>query len=52
VPPDRAQLDQLVITSEALSGEDRWHEIPEESIVAVDGGMTFRRWPLSALERD
>jgi glutamine amidotransferase len=51
-PPDAAQLDQLVIASEELSGEDHWHEIPEESIVAVDGGMTFRRWPVSALERD
>jgi len=44
-----AELDQVVIASEELSGEDHWHEIPEESVVAVDGEMVFRLWRVSAL---
>jgi len=46
---DGTELDQLVIASEELSGEDHWHEIPEESVVAVDGEMIFKLWPVSAL---
>jgi glutamine amidotransferase len=46
---DGAQLEQLVIASEELTGEGHWHPVPEEWVVATDGEMRFRRWALSAL---
>ncbi len=46
---DGARLEQLVIASEELTGEDHWHPVPEEWIVAIDGEMRFRRWALSEL---
>jgi predicted glutamine amidotransferase len=44
-----SRLDQLVIASEELAGEDHWHPVPEESIVAIDGEMRFRSWRLAEL---
>ncbi len=43
------RLDQLVIASEELSGEDHWHPVPEDWVVAIDGEMTFRSWSLAKL---
>ncbi len=49
-PKDGAKLSQLVIASEQLSSEDHWHEIPEDSIVAVDADMKLRRWMTAELQ--
>lgn len=43
--PAGTRLEQLVIASEALCGDQTgWEEIPEESIVGVDGQLVLHRW--------
>ena len=29
----------MVIASEAISGDEPWHEVPEFGLVSVDGGI-------------
>ncbi len=43
-PREGSQLEQFVLASEQLSGEDHWHPIPEESIVGVDARLVLHRW--------
>jgi hypothetical protein len=48
-PANGARLDQLLIASEELTGEDLWYPVPEESVVAIDREMVFHSWRLSEL---
>jgi glutamine amidotransferase len=48
-PVNGARLDQLLIASEELTGEDAWYPVPEESVVAIDREMVFHSWRLSEL---
>jgi glutamine amidotransferase len=43
-PPPGTQLEQFVVASEQLSGEDHWHPVDEEELVGVDGGLILHRW--------
>jgi predicted glutamine amidotransferase len=43
-PGDGVKLTQLVIASEALCGEDHWHEVPEDELIGVEEDLTLRRW--------
>lgn len=45
-----AQLDQLVIASEALCGNHTaWSEVSEDEVVGVDGRLILHRWRVSEL---
>jgi predicted glutamine amidotransferase len=48
-PRSGVQLEQFVVASEQLSGEDHWHPIPEEDIVGVDRGLVLHRWRVEDL---
>jgi len=48
-PNEGQRVQQIVIASEKLSSEGKWHEVPEDSIVAVDGDLTLRKWTFDAL---
>ncbi len=48
-PRDGTRFEQIVIASEMLSAEDPWHEVPEDTLIAVDGDLTFRRWTFDEL---
>ncbi len=44
------QLDQLVIASEALCGnQTAWNEVAEEEVIGVDGKLVLHRWRVSEL---
>lgn len=43
-PKSGARLEQLVIASEELSGEDHWHELPEDSLIGTGPGLTLWLW--------
>jgi predicted glutamine amidotransferase len=43
------QLEQLVVASERIAGEDHWHVVQEEDVVGVDCGMVLRRWRVQDL---
>jgi predicted glutamine amidotransferase len=50
-PPARGErLQQIVIASERLSSEGHWYEVPEDSVVAVDGDLSFHRWSFDELQ--
>jgi glutamine amidotransferase len=45
-----AQLDQLLIASEALCGNHTaWTEVSEEEIIGVNGDLVLQRWRISDL---
>lgn len=48
-PPPGSTLDQIVIASENLTREDHWHEVPEEELIGVDGGLKLHRWTMKSL---
>jgi glutamine amidotransferase len=48
-PSPGTQLEQFVLASEQLSGEDHWHLIDEENIVGVDSGLVLHRWQVRDL---
>ena len=48
-PAPGTQLEQFVLASEQLSGEDHWHIIDEEDIVGVDSGLVLHRWKVQDL---
>ena len=48
-PKPGTQLEQFVLASEQLSGEDHWHLIDEENVVGVDNGLVLHRWKLQDL---
>ncbi len=48
-PAPGTQLEQFVLASEQLSGEDHWHLIDEENIVGVDNGLVLHRWQVRDL---
>ncbi|QRK05739.1 class II glutamine amidotransferase [Archangium violaceum] len=48
-PKPGTQLEQFVLASEQLSGEDHWHVIDEEDIVGVDSGLVLHRWKVQDL---
>ncbi|HYO53160.1 class II glutamine amidotransferase [Archangium sp.] len=48
-PKPGTQLEQFVLASEQLSGEDHWHLIDEEDIVGVDSGLVLHRWKVQDL---
>ncbi|MGA9520744.1 MAG: class II glutamine amidotransferase [Myxococcaceae bacterium] len=48
-PRNGDRFEQIVIASEQMSSEDPWHEVPEDSLIAVDGDLTFRRWTFDEL---
>jgi predicted glutamine amidotransferase len=50
-PRNGSRLEQLVIASEELSGEDHWHEVPEDTLLGVDPDLRLYRWNLSDLLR-
>ena len=43
-PKAGTQLEQFVLASEQLSGEDHWHLIDEDNIVGVDNQLVLHRW--------
>lgn len=43
------RVSQIVISSEALSQESHWHEIPEEGVIALEPDLTLRRWTIGEL---
>ncbi|QRO01540.1 class II glutamine amidotransferase [Archangium violaceum] len=48
-PKPGTQLEQFVLASEQLSGEDHWHPIDEEDIVGVDSRLVLHRWKVQDL---
>lgn len=50
-PEPGTKLDQIVIASEMLSGEDHWHEVPEHEIIGVDESLVLHRWKTAELSR-
>jgi glutamine amidotransferase len=48
-PKPGTQLEQFVLASEQLSGEDHWHPIDEEDIVGVDNRLVLHRWKVQDL---
>ncbi len=48
-PEPGTQLEQFVLASEQLSGEDHWHPIDEEGIVGVDSQLVLHRWKVQDL---
>ncbi len=48
-PREGDPFDQIVIASEQLSSEEPWHEVPENTLIAVDGDLSFRKWTLEEL---
>ncbi|PTL77266.1 class II glutamine amidotransferase [Vitiosangium sp. GDMCC 1.1324] len=48
-PKPGTQLEQFVLASEQLSGEDHWHVIDEEDVVGVDNGLVLHRWKVQDL---
>jgi len=48
-PKPGTQLEQFVLASEQLSGEDHWHPIDEENIIGVDSGLVLYRWKVEDL---
>jgi predicted glutamine amidotransferase len=48
-PKTGTQLEQFVLASEDLSGEDHWHPIPEEDVVGVDRQLVLHRWRVQEL---
>jgi predicted glutamine amidotransferase len=47
-PGDR--LEQFVLASEQLSGEDHWHVVAEDSVIGVDSGLVFHQWKVQDLD--
>ncbi|HEX8539483.1 MAG TPA: class II glutamine amidotransferase, partial [Cystobacter sp.] len=47
-PGDR--LEQFVLASEQLSGEDHWHEVEENSVIGVDSSLVFHQWKVRELD--
>ncbi|WP_309890310.1 class II glutamine amidotransferase [Archangium sp.] len=48
-PKPGTQLEQFVLASEQLSGEDHWHPIDEENIVGVDSRLVLHQWKVQDL---
>lgn len=48
-PRPGTQLEQFVLASEQLSGEDHWHAIDEEDVVGVNSGLILHRWKVQEL---
>jgi len=48
-PRNGTRVEQLVIASEELSGEDHWHEVPEDTLVGVDPDLRLYQWRTQAL---
>jgi predicted glutamine amidotransferase len=48
-PLPGTRLQQLVIASEELCGEDHWHEVPDDSALGVDADLSLRQWTLAEL---
>lgn len=48
-PKPGTQLEQFVLASEQLSGEDHWHPIDEENIVGVDSRLILHQWKVQEL---
>ena len=48
-PRPGTRLEQFVLASECLSGEDHWHAIPEDHIVGVDNGLVYHQWQVRDL---
>lgn len=48
-PVPGTRLDQIVIASEMLSGEDHWHEVPEGEVVGVNPKLELHRWKTADL---
>jgi predicted glutamine amidotransferase len=48
-PTPGTQLEQFVLASERLSGEDHWHPIDEDNIVGVDSHLVLHRWKVQEL---
>ena len=48
-PRPGTRLEQFVLASEQLSGEDHWHPIGEDEIVGVDNGLVFHQWKVLEL---
>jgi predicted glutamine amidotransferase len=48
-PEPGSRLQQLIIASERLCGEDHWHEVPEDGVVGVSHELVLHRWMLDEL---
>jgi predicted glutamine amidotransferase len=48
-PRPGTRLEQFVLASECLSGEEHWHAIGEDEIVGVDNGLVFHQWKVQEL---
>ncbi|OJH36890.1 class II glutamine amidotransferase [Cystobacter ferrugineus] len=49
-PKPGARLEQFVLASEQLSGEDHWHVVEEDSVIGVDSGLVFHQWKVQDLD--
>lgn len=48
-PQPGSRLQQLIIASERLCGEDHWHEVPEDGVIGVSRELVLHRWQLGDL---
>jgi glutamine amidotransferase len=48
-PKDGDRLSQFVVSSEELSAENHWHEVPEETLLGVTPDLTLRTWTMDGL---
>jgi predicted glutamine amidotransferase len=49
-PKPGTRLEQFVLASERLSGEDHWHVVEENSVIGVDSGLVFHQWNVKELD--
>jgi glutamine amidotransferase len=45
-PTETGKVNHLIVSSEELSGDNIWHELPEDQYVAVDWSMNLSQGPL------
>src|SRR6218665_287172 len=43
-PRPGTRLEQFVLASERLSGEDHWHQVGEDEIIGVDNNLVLHQW--------
>lgn len=49
-PLPGTHLEQFVLASEQLSGEDHWHGVEENTVIGVDSGLVYHQWKVQDLD--
>ena len=49
-PLPGTRLEQFVLASEQLSGEDHWHGVEENTVIGVDSGLVYHQWKVQDLD--